>query len=280
MTIQPLSQYDERWKNIKLGTSNLTIGEAGCLITCCSMLASTTPDLLNKKLIEIGGYADQNLLIWAKLDEATNDKLKFNWLNYVYNNAGVKQIIADEGACIVRVDNNGIMHFVVYIGNGQMIDPLGGQVVSTSKYTPVGFADIKIDKSISDPLQECLKQHTQLVTECDLLKKQLTEKDTLISTQAKDLDNKNKEIISLEKKLELFQNEMDTKLAKKDLDCEDKIKDFTTSLTKDLELKEINYKKTILNLEKELKKRPIITLKPEKPKTLKGKLEAILDILL
>jgi hypothetical protein len=154
-----LSQLDERWRYLMLGTSNITIGEAGCLITCCSMLANTTPDKLNQKLIDVGGYQDGNLLIWSKLSEATNGKLTFNWLNYEYNNDGVKKIIEEEGACIVRVDNNGYMHFVLYIGNGQMIDPLTGQVESTSKYEAVGFADITVKKDITNSQIETMNDN-------------------------------------------------------------------------------------------------------------------------
>ena len=50
------SQRDPRWYDLKLGRSNLTIGNAGCLLTCCSMLLidiahkDMTPDVLNRWL--------------------------------------------------------------------------------------------------------------------------------------------------------------------------------------------------------------------------------------
>jgi len=119
----------------------------------------------------------------------------------------------------------------------------------------------------------------RVIDDIEKYKKIEQELRTVISNTQLELNKKDKEIINWQKKLELLQNEIETKLAKKDIECEDKIKDFTTSLTKDFELKEINYKKTIFDLEKELKDRPTIIKEPEKPKTLKGKLEAILDIL-
>ena len=117
---------------------------------------------------------------------------------------------------------------------------------------------------ITDP---CLSVKEEL----ELLKKQLIKKDLTI-------DGLEKEVNTMEKRYELLQNEMETRLAKKDLDCEDKIKDFTTRLTKDFELKELDFKKTISNLETELKERPTIIKEPKRPKTLKGKFEAMLDI--
>lgn len=55
------SQRDERWRNEKLGTSLLTLGTSGCLITCIAVLArlfgkDTNPSKLNKDLIERGGF--------------------------------------------------------------------------------------------------------------------------------------------------------------------------------------------------------------------------------
>ena len=230
-----LSQYDPRWKDIKLGFSNLTIGQAGCLITCCSMLADTTPDKLNDRLKSVSGYADQNLLIWTKLNEATNNKLEFQWLNYVYNNDGVKQIIADEGACIVRVDNAGTMHFVLYIGNGKMVDPLTGTVQPTSKYPAQGFADIKVnetvdicqsykdeisfkDKVIGErdaeivTLKNGVSFKDKVIGERDLeieqLKKQLTEKDIVVSNQTADLLKTKEDLDSVKEQLKSTTDEL------------------------------------------------------------------------
>ena len=209
-----LSQYDPRWKDIKLGFSNLTIGQAGCLITCCSMLADTIPDKLNDRLKSVSGYADQNLLIWAKLNEATNNKLEFQWLNYVYNNDGVKQIIADEGACIVRVDNAGTMHFVLYIGNGKMVDPLTGTVQPTSKYPAQGFADIKVNETVDicqsykDEISFKDKVIGERDSEIKQLKKQLTEKDIVVSNQTADLLKTKEELDSVKEQLKSTTDEL------------------------------------------------------------------------
>lgn len=61
----------------------------------------------------------------------------------------------------------------------------------------------------TDPLQECLAQHTDLVNQCGLLKKQLTEKDLTISTFStnllktqQSLDEATQTIEGLEKEVE------------------------------------------------------------------------------
>lgn len=61
------SQLDNRWKDIKIGNSNTTIGQVGCLLTCASMVATyfgheETPATLVKKVAFSG-----NLWIWGQL---------------------------------------------------------------------------------------------------------------------------------------------------------------------------------------------------------------------
>jgi hypothetical protein len=193
--MKQLLQCDGKWGMKSLGTSNVTICGYGCLITCASMLADMDVGELNSALIRVNGYQDQNLLIWAKLGEATNGKLTFNWLNYIYNNEGVKQVIADEGGCIVQVQNGDYMHFVLYIGNGKMYDPLSGEA-STRKYPDVrGFADISVrkDVSVTTPIvtenwQAKYEEKVKLETE---LRGIVEQKDQLIKTLQLAINDKN-----------------------------------------------------------------------------------------
>lgn len=48
------SQNDPEWKNVKLGNSNLTIGNYGCYITSLGMLSNTRPDIVNDLLKKEG----------------------------------------------------------------------------------------------------------------------------------------------------------------------------------------------------------------------------------
>lgn len=145
-----LSQRDPRWSNIKLGTSDKTIGSHGCTITCVAMLAGTTPDVVNQKLLAVGGYAEGNLIIWSKINAAI-PWLKWEWRGYEYENDKV----ASSLPCLVEVDGSrigGSRHWVVYIGNQQMLDPWYGNQKSTSYYPPTGYSIIK--KIGSAPSQE------------------------------------------------------------------------------------------------------------------------------
>lgn len=59
-----LTQNDPRWKDVKIGKSKYTIGEAGCVLTSLCNVANIygpawwTPDDLNKRLTAIDGYDD------------------------------------------------------------------------------------------------------------------------------------------------------------------------------------------------------------------------------
>lgn len=60
--LRPLSQMDAKWKDKKLGASDLTIGTCGCLLTCMTMVANAfgldeTPASLNDRLMGMGGFA-------------------------------------------------------------------------------------------------------------------------------------------------------------------------------------------------------------------------------
>jgi len=72
LNIEPISQNDPRWKDKKLGTSALTIGQAGCALDCVSMLCTyfghpILPDALNDWLTNNSGYANRNLLKWETI---------------------------------------------------------------------------------------------------------------------------------------------------------------------------------------------------------------------
>jgi len=146
----PLSQRDPRWKDIKLGTGATTISSHGCLITCLSMLAGTTPDVVNEELKRVGGYQNGNLVIWSALDR-TNLGLRFIERSRVYNN----EKVSNNLPCIVEVDGSRIgakQHFVLYIGNKRMIDPWFGREADTSYYPAIGYAIVKVDIIPPEPI--------------------------------------------------------------------------------------------------------------------------------
>ena len=83
-TIAPISQRDNRWKNVILGDENApknsTIGSVGCLLTSLTMLIKyyyyddliripNMPKILNEMLKEVNGYYKGNLIIHKKITE-------------------------------------------------------------------------------------------------------------------------------------------------------------------------------------------------------------------
>jgi hypothetical protein len=61
--VQPLSQMDPRWKEVKLGFDNqLTIGKYGCLLTSMPMVANgfgsnETPESMNNRMKAVNGFS-------------------------------------------------------------------------------------------------------------------------------------------------------------------------------------------------------------------------------
>jgi len=154
--INPINQRDKQWKDIKIGNSNSTIGNYGCTISCLSMQAGITPIEFNERMTKVNGFQVDKIL-WQKINEAI-PWLKFPDMgrHYSYDNNIVSQAIANNGSCLVEVDFDGIIstpndsHWILYIGNGQAIDPWTGYIISTNKYPLVkGFCVIEVKTQIN-----------------------------------------------------------------------------------------------------------------------------------
>lgn len=168
MTITPLSQRDKRWSAIKLGTSNTTIGDFGCTITCIAMIVGTTPDVVNERMKQVAGFAEGNLVIWAKIDEAfPGIHARRVW---TYDNADVK---ANIKRVLVEVDGKpigGYRHWVVYVGSQKLYDPWDGKEDPTSDYpNPVSYCVLEGAWEKSEPVT------TDLQAELDKTRKQRDE---------------------------------------------------------------------------------------------------------
>lgn len=155
--MENLSQRDIRWKDIKIGNSTSTIGNYGCTITCLAMLAGTTPDVVNAFLTAVDGFSVDRI-IWSKINE-TKLGLHFPDMGrqYVYNDVAVREAIEKNGGCLVEVDYDGVVttpsdrHWVLFIGNHQLIDPWTGTIRPTSSYPIVkGYAIIEKNNEQDD----------------------------------------------------------------------------------------------------------------------------------
>ena len=148
--MENLSQRDSRWKDIKIGNSTSSIGNYGCTITAIAMLADTTPDVVNAFLTAVNGFSVDRI-IWNKINE-TKLGLTFPDMGrqYAYNDVAVREAIEKNSGCLVEVDFDGVVatpsdrHWVLYIGNHQLIDPWDGKTKPTSSYPLVkGYAIIQ-----------------------------------------------------------------------------------------------------------------------------------------
>jgi archaellum component FlaC len=129
------------------------------------MACGLTPDEVNSRLLKVGGYANTNLVIWSKINEAI-PTLSNGTRFYTYDNDKVKQAIEKNGFCLVEVDGTRIgasRHWCLYVGGGQMYDPWTGVQKSTSYYPALGYA--VIDK-ISLPTLPSTPEDPRL-TQCE-----------------------------------------------------------------------------------------------------------------
>lgn len=141
MEITPMSQRDPHWADRPLGDGTVTIGQAGCLITCTAMAAQAcgvdiTPAELNAVLRFGEGYVWGNLMRWyivaellgIKLDIIEDCSLEPAPLDRMrpYLEAGWPIIIrVDSWRGLVDEAN---LHWVLWINDRQYIDPYNGAI--------------------------------------------------------------------------------------------------------------------------------------------------------
>ena len=167
--MKELAQRDPQWKDIKLGNSNLTIGDYGCCITSLSMLAGLTPIEVNDRLKSVNGFQGA-LVLWSKIQEAI-PWLKWTWRGYIYENNNVLDTIEKEGGCLVEVDFDGNnsrtddKHWVLFKGNKKMNDPWTGKEESTNKYSPLtGYSVIEVDESLKPSTDDMTQDEKNALT--------------------------------------------------------------------------------------------------------------------
>jgi hypothetical protein len=152
------SQRDMEWSDDKLGTSpDLTVGQAGCLITSiASVLSDFTsrmiaPGELNQWLRENGGFTGGGLFVW---DSITSLGLRrAETIQCVSQPAPVQHLadlLADGAAVVVEVDSipDGPLnqHWVRLLSiddkDGQIMDPWqwpGREFTTLSRYFAPGW---------------------------------------------------------------------------------------------------------------------------------------------
>ena len=132
------SQCDSKWANDKVGTSDRTICQIGCLISSASMALSGVgksynPGTINKWLTSNGGYANKNLFVWASIN-----KLGLTFKGFVANSQ-IKSNLDAGNVVILNVHNGG--HWVLayaYDGNNILVNDPG---YSTTSYPLSAIVD-------------------------------------------------------------------------------------------------------------------------------------------
>lgn len=104
MNIPLYSQNDPRWKDEKLGGSDLTVGRWGCTMTCIAMALNhwgyeVDPKECNEKLTKSGGFMPSGDLIWTKVHEAFQ-RVHFHWRGYTVLDG--KHFVREEVAPVLQ----------------------------------------------------------------------------------------------------------------------------------------------------------------------------------
>lgn len=137
------NQRDPQWANIPVGTGIQTIGQIGCILTALSDIINTTPDVVNERLNAVNGFANGNLVIWAKIPEAFPG-IQVNRV-WSYDNdyvlAHVPNVIVESSAYPIGGRGS---HWTNYIGNHELKDPWTGTIRPTSDFpNPTGYCAVE-----------------------------------------------------------------------------------------------------------------------------------------
>jgi len=150
LEVPEFSQKDARWASEKLGTSPVTIGGYGCLITALASVLRyfgkpTDPSIVNKDLMRVDGYLNGNLLVFDVVKKIYPD-IVVDWDNFMSDEQSVSlpkidALLSNEIPVIVHVDykpdTTAIdMHWVTIVGKVDndyiIIDPIDGATVRMS----------------------------------------------------------------------------------------------------------------------------------------------------
>lgn len=147
------SQRDPRWKDIKLGFGQTTIGGYGCFLTCLSMLVGKTPDVVNQ-MLKSGGAFHNDLIISDRAAVVLG--LQYSGKEYDINKS------PDWFPSIKEVDMSPAagkqQHFVVRItdaGKKYILDPWDGQRKGLSFYPFVSYRLFKAGSTCTHCPEHC-----------------------------------------------------------------------------------------------------------------------------
>jgi len=140
--------------------------------------------------------------------------------------------------------------------------------------------------SMNKDLEICLDQHDELVDKCNKKDKEIKElkeeKANLIQSikeKDKEIKNKDKEIDRQKVLIDEGINESKAKIAKLEIECQQKLADEKSAFKIELERIETVHREAIKELKEKIKDGETIIIEQPKPKGFKEKLIALLEIL-
>lgn len=149
------NQNDSIYSSVMLGFSKkYTLKSSGCYVFALAHLLGLDPIACHNALKNAGAFmADETgdvcLLNHTKIATAFPSRVVSVAKYDSYDNDACLEAIADNGGCIVKVQNGSYTHFVEFIGNKKIFDSLGGIEKPTSTYpTLLGLRVVTI-KAVS-----------------------------------------------------------------------------------------------------------------------------------
>jgi hypothetical protein len=108
------SQNNLIWKNDKLGSSSLTIGNYGCTTSCISTGGTWFGEIITpKELASVKTlYTQSGLIIWKQI-ENIYEKMKFFYRYYTFNEAVIDEFLITNPNSVVLLNVNNRKHWVL-----------------------------------------------------------------------------------------------------------------------------------------------------------------------
>jgi len=293
---QIYSQLDPKWKNQKLGTSSVTLGGFGCLVSVMAMVAcyygkKETPATLDTWLTKNKGYQSRNLYKWFEGLTKKYPDIKCEGLfgvPYPLNKTQEAEIdneLSNDRPVVVQVDYNpmtavldGHWCLIVDKKNGvyQIADPLEypAKIVPITKYgkqaTTINYF-VEHSGVLQDNMSDLQKQYDDCRTARD------SHWNSLKALE-KEFELANKKINKLIEANGILENKAKTDLDKAKLDYEKLLADEKLAFKGELESIEDQHRNDLLDLEEKYK--DVDLPKPEpKPKGFFNKLGKAWEIM-
>jgi hypothetical protein len=220
------------------------------------MMANTTPDVVVDKC----SFTTDGSIYWASVDKIG---LNFVWRGYIYENEGVMGAIEDFGGCLVELNYPGAdKHWVLFIGDKKMIDPLTGEIESTSKYSDYcGYCIVENiqEEEVDNELVTVKKELEELKLKYAALEAVIPEKNAAISQLTESLASCQTQAESANANLTAIQEEKET-ISKSLASAEKKITKLEGELEEAIKEKNANWQLYKKALEGQTEKQDIGTL--------------------